>query len=128
MLTMVNSNRMVPPVAPVGLDYLAGAGPRAVGQRYRRRGSRRLLGHLATPATLLTLSAAGQGKTHVLTQGGQRAPHQRRANGCRLIHVKAPRAVNIPTATNASISELGSGTALSAPRRPWDSSSGPAVK
>lgn len=29
MLTLVNSNRMVPPIAPVGLDYLAGAVRRA---------------------------------------------------------------------------------------------------
>jgi radical SAM superfamily enzyme YgiQ (UPF0313 family) len=29
MLTLINTNRMVPPIAPVGLDYLAGAARRA---------------------------------------------------------------------------------------------------
>jgi len=29
MLTLINSNRMVPPIAPVGLDYVAGAARRA---------------------------------------------------------------------------------------------------
>jgi hypothetical protein len=29
MLTLINTNRMVPPIAPVGLDYVAAAARRA---------------------------------------------------------------------------------------------------
>lgn len=29
MLTLINANRMLPPIAPIGLDYVAGAARRA---------------------------------------------------------------------------------------------------
>ena len=36
MLLLINTNRMLPPIAPVGLDYVAGAARRAVRQIERR--------------------------------------------------------------------------------------------